>query len=181
MNAYDLFKLIPDIYHNIYEYNAVFSAVASAINKFLNKLKQQKSDLYIYSDDISETGVDRLAKSMKIDVSGLTFEDKVFKIKSVLLDKRPYNIPNVKNMLDSLCGADGYVFNLDKERCIVTVKIDLGRKNQFAAVYELLDKVVPSNMNLFVDLLYNLHGDMIDKTYGELSSMTHEQIRSDVF
>lgn len=181
MTKADLIKLIPDIFHTIREFNDVFSAIAPVVSKFEDKVKQQKADFYIYSEDISEKGVDRLAQSLNINVSGLTFDDKVFKIKTVLLDKRPYNIPNVKNMLTSLCGEDGYMFDVDNESFEVFVKLDLGRKNQFAAVYELLDKIISSNMTLKVELLYNLHSDLTRMTYGELNTMTHEQIRSDVF
>ncbi len=181
MTKADLIKLIPYIFHDIREFNEIFSAVASVASKFEEKVKQQETDFYIYSEDISENAVDRLAKSIKTDVSGLSFEDKVFKIKTVLLDKRPYNIPNVKNMISSLCGEDGYTFDMDNDCFSVSVKLDLGRKNQFAAVFELLDKVIPSNMVLNVELLYNLHSDLSDKTHGDLSVMTHEQIRSDVF
>lgn len=179
MTKADLIKLIPDIFHDIREFKEVFSAVSAVASKFEDKIKQQKADFYIYLEDISEAGVDRLAKSLKIDVSGLAFDDKVFKIKTVLLDKRPYNIPNVKNMLASLCGEDGYSFDVDNDNLNVSVGLDLGRKNQFAAVYELLDKVVPSNMSLNIELLYNLHSDISDKTHDDLSAMTHEQIRSD--
>lgn len=180
MTKAELIKLIPDIFHNIREFNEIFSAVASAVSRFEDKVKQQKTDFYIHSEDISEKGVDRLAQSLRINVSGLSFDDKVFKIKTVLLDKRPYNIPNVKNMLAVLCGEDGYTFDVDNDSFSVSVKLDLGRKNQFTAVYELLDKVIPSNMTLNVVLLYNLHSDLSDKTHGDLSAMTHEQIRSDV-
>lgn len=180
MTKADLMNLIPDIFHDIREFKEVFSAVSAVASKFEDKLKQQKVDFYIYSEDISEAGVERLAKSLKIDISGLAFDDKVFKIKTVLLDKRPYNIPNVKNMLASLCGEDGYSFNVDNDNINVSVGLDLGRKNQFAAVYELLDKVIPSNMLLNVYLIYNLHGDMTGTTHEELSAKTHEQIRSDV-
>ena len=180
MTKDELLRLIPDFLRDIREFNEIFSAVASEAEKFDKKAVRQETDFYIYSEDISPAGADRLAQSMKIDVSGLTLEDKVFKIKSVLLDKRPYNIPNVKNMLSVLCGEDGYSFISDNENLSVTVKIDLGRKSQFSAVYELLDKVIPSNMLLNVSLLYNLYGDITGKTYGEMSSMTHEQLRSDV-
>ncbi len=180
MTKTDLIKLIPYFFHDIREFNEIFSAVASAASEFEAKTDRQKMDFYIYSEDISPEGVDRLAKSIKLDVSGLNFEDKVFKIKTVLLDKRPYNIPNVKKMLSVLCGEDGYFFNVDNKNLTVSTKLNLGRKNQFAAVYELLDKVIPSNMILNVELLYNLHSDLSDKTHGDLSVMTHEQIRSDV-
>ncbi len=180
MTKTEMIELIPAIFHDIREFNEIFSAIVIVASKFQNKQERQKKDFYIYSDDISENAVDRLAKSMKINVDGLAFEDKVFKIKSVLLDKRPYNIPNVKNMLNILCGDDGNSFSVDNDNFSTSVKLDLGRKNQFAAVYELLDEIIPANMVLNVELLYNLHGDLTTKTHEELSSMTHEEIRSNV-
>ena len=176
----DLIKLIPDIFREVREFNEIFSSVESKARRIEDELKQQTSDMYIYSEDISEKGVDRLAQSLKVDVSGLAFEDKVFKIKTFLIDKRPYNIPNVKNMLNVLCGEDGYLFSVDNKTLSVSVKLDLGRKNQFAAVYELLDKVIPSNMLLATEILYNLHGDLTEMTHETLNTKTHQQIRSDV-
>lgn len=180
MTKVDMFSRIPDIYRGIREFDGIFSAVTTVADKLQDKQSRQKKDFYIYSDDISEDAVDRLAKSMRIDVYGLAYEDKVFKIKSVLLDKRPYNIPNVKNMLNILCGDDGNSFSVDNNSFSTSVKLDLGRKNQFVAVYELLDEIIPANMELNVELLYNLHGDLTSRMHGELASLTHEQIRSNI-
>lgn len=180
MTSADFFKFLPDFYRNIREYDCIFTAVANKLNRIEEKRKQEKANLFIYSEDIDEEGVDRLGKSLKIDLAGLDFEDKVFKIKTALFDKRPYNRTNTDSMLLSLCGKDGYLLEIDAENKSVSAKVDLGRKNQFAAVYNLLNNVVPANMILNVDLLYNLHGDLTGITHGELSAKTHEELRSDV-
>ena len=176
----DFFKLLPDFYRNIKVLDCIFSAVANRINKMTAQKKQLKANQFIYSEDIDEEGVDRLGKSLKAELAGLDFEDKVFKIKTLLFDNRPYNRANVKAMLSSLCGEDGYKIEFDGTAKSVTVMIDLGRTNQFNAVYKLLDNVTPANMTLDVGLLYNLHGDLTAVTHGELSAKTHEQIRSEV-
>lgn len=180
MTKSELIKLIPDIFCDIREFNEIYSAFAAVASKFEDKAKQQEKEFYIYSEDITKKGVDRLARSLRINVSGLSFDDKVFKIKTVLIDKRPYNIPNVKNMLSVLCGEDGYSFDVNNDSAAVLIKLDLGRKHQFDAVFELLDKVIPSNMVLTVELLYNMHSDLTGMTHEALKTKTHKQIRSDV-
>lgn len=180
MTSADFFKCLPPFYSNIKVLDGIFTAVANKLNSMNENFSQKISNQFIYSDDIDESGVDRLGKALKIDLAGLDFDDKVFKIKTVLLDKRPYNRVNIKAMLSTLCGDDGYLIQFDSVNKIVSVKIDLGRKNQFTAVYKLLDNLIPANMELPVELLYNLHGDLTVKTHEELSAMTHEQLRSDV-
>ena len=180
MTSDDFLKLLPDFYRNIKVFKSIFTAVAKRINKMIAQKEQLKANQFIYSEDIDEEGVDRLGKSLKTELAGLDFEDKVFKIKTLLFDNRPYNRANVRAMLESLCGENGYKIEFDGTAKSVTVKIDLGRKNQFNAVYELLDNVTPANMTLDVGLLYNLHSDLTAVTHGDLSEKTHEQIRSEV-
>lgn len=180
MTKDDFFKCLPTFYRDIDVLEYIFTAVASRLNLLTDKFTRLMSSYFIYSDDIDENGVDRLGESLQIDLSGLDFDDKVFKIKTVLLDKRPYNRVNVREMLSSLCGENGYSIGFDEVNKIVSAKIDLGKKNQFTAVYELLDKVIPADMMLNVELLYNLYGDLSAKTHGELSAMTHEELRSDI-
>ena len=180
MTSADFFEFLPDFYRNIREYDCIFTAIANKINRIEEKRKQEKANLFIYSEDINEEGVDRLGKSLKIDLAGLDFEDKVFKIKTALYDKRPYNYTNINDMLFSHCGKDGYLLEIDRQNKTVSAKINLGRKNQFSAVYKLLDNVVSANMILNVELLYNLHENLAKMTYGDMSAKTHEELRSDV-
>lgn len=180
MTADDFFVNLPYFYRNIKEFNCIFTAVANKLNKIDSEFIQQTANQFIYSEDIDENGVDRLGESLKIDFAGFSFDDKVFKIKAYLFDKRPYNRANVKHMLSSLCGENNYSIEFDEVNKIVSVKINLGRKKQFSAIYELLDNVIPADMVLSVELLYNLHSDLTEKTHSELSALTHEELRSEV-
>lgn len=180
MTADDFFNYLPPFYRNVDVFNLVFSAVASKLNKIETEFIQRIANHFIYSEDISEDGVDRLGKSLKIDLSGFDFDDKIFKIKTVLYEKRPYNRVNVRTMLSSLCGENNYSVEFDAVNKIVSVKVNLGKKKQFSAMYELLDNVLPADMVLNIELLYNLHGDLTGMTHGELSAMTHDELRSEV-
>lgn len=179
MTKNDLLELIPEFLRNIREIQAIFGVVAKKLTAYSEKTKQQIGDLFIESDDLTEIGVDRLAQSLKIDVVGLDFQDKVFKIKTALLDKRPYNDANIRSMLSSLCGENGYRIEINRADKSVVVGVDLGRKNQFNAVLDLLNNVIPSDMTITVELLYNLYGNLAVYTHGELSSKTHEHLRSE--
>ena len=92
MTSADFFEFLPDFYRNIREYDCIFTAISNKLNLMDAKRKQEKANLFVYSEDINEEGADRLGKSLKIELVGLDFEDKVFKIKTVLYDKRPYAI-----------------------------------------------------------------------------------------
>lgn len=180
MTADEIKKNIPEFLRDIRELDVIYSATAEKLTEVENDVSEQTGDFLLYSTELTESGVDRLAKSLKVDVSALSFEDKVFKLKTYLTDYRPYNRRNVDIMICNLCGDGNYILDFDVSKKAVDVKINLGRKKQYSAVCDFLENVIPANMTISVDLLFNLYGDLTGMTHGELSAMTHEELRSEV-
>lgn len=108
-----------------------------------------------------------------------TIEDRRLRILAKFLNQLPYTERRLHEMLISLCGVNGYKLTVDTVNYRVTVKIDLGVKNQFVAVAQLLEGVVPLNMLLDVQLLYNRHMDLKSFTHEHLQAYTHQGLRED--
>lgn len=114
----------------------------------------------------------------KVDDS---LDDRRFRILTYLKGNRPYTYEKLCEMLDELCGADGYKLDLDTNAYSIVVKVNLGVKSQRDSVAELMERIVPKNLLLTVTLNYNRHIDLKAKfTHGAMRAYTHKSLREDV-
>lgn len=59
-------------------------------------------------------------------------------------------------------------------------RVNLINKKKFSMVKEMLEEVIPANMEIDLSLLYNQHTTLAKFTHRELSKYTHKQIREEV-
>lgn len=62
----------------------------------------------------------------------------------------------------------------------VVVRVNLINKKNFSMVKEMLEEVIPANMEIDLSLLYNQHETLAKFTHKELAKYTHRQIREEV-
>ena len=129
----------------------------------------------------TENGVKRWESILNITPKATsTLEERKFSILARLNEQLPYTINTLKTSLTSLCGADGYVLNLDSDHYELLVKLALTNKNNFESVVQLLNKIAPANIVTNVELMYNQHELLSSFTHSQLAARTHEDIRSEV-
>ena len=95
------------------------------------------------------------------DGDGFSYQGKNFQI-----EKKPYNTPFVD-------GTRLYNYT-------VKVQVALSRKNMFDDIKILLQEIIPANHILDLSLLYSQHFIVGQYKHGELSTWTHDYIRSEV-
>ena len=61
----------------------------------------------------------------------------------------------------------------------INVRVALGMRSQTQRVTQYLENVVPLNMTLTVELLYNRYGELRGRTWRELAAYTCGEVRSD--
>lgn len=159
--------------------------------KFLtDKQQEQAETLWVSLDTIwnnqfietlDEEGCARWEKMLKIrNKDTYNLAERRNKILSKMVEQRPFTMKSLKKALTMLCGVDGYSVELTPAEYILRVRIALTSKNMYGDVKELVDKIVPANLIIDADLMYNQHSKVGGFTYAQLAAHTHEQLRSEV-
>lgn len=109
-----------------------------------------------------------------------TLENRRFRIMSRWNNKIPYTVQILRNKLETLCGKDGYSLKVIHGEYRIIVRVNLINKKNFSMVKEMLEEVIPANMEIDLSLLYNQHETLAKFTHKELAKYTHRQIREEV-
>lgn len=107
-----------------------------------------------------------------------TLESRRFHIISRINETRPFTIPQLKNILQTLCGENNYSVKVSE--CTLIIRIGLTSKNNFNDVEALIQKIAPANMMVDLSLAYNQHQSLRPMTHTQLATMTHSDIRNEI-
>ena len=109
-----------------------------------------------------------------------TLEDRRFRILTRINEELPYTIPQLRNILETLCGPDNYSAEVPEGTYNLVVKVGVAAKKNFSDVEALLDRVVPQNMIVNLSQLYNTHAEVGLFTHEQLAAYTHDHLRNEV-
>lgn len=109
-----------------------------------------------------------------------SLEDRRFRILTRINEELPYTLPQLRNILETLCGKGNYSADVEEGTYQLLVKIGLAAKNNFNDVESLLNRVVPQNMVVTLLQLYNTHAELGRFTHAQLAAYTHNQLRNEV-
>lgn len=126
-------------------------------------------------------GLSRWESILEITPKGTdTLEDRRFRILTRINEELPYTLPQLRNILKTLCGEGNYSAEITAGTYILIVKIGLAAKNNYNDVEALLVRVVPANISVDLSQLYNPHTELGRFTHAQLAAFTHEQLRNEV-
>lgn len=159
-----------------------FIAIGDTVDKQFDKLETDKRRVLLNGfimtlDDYGCTRWEKMLHLVRRDSDSL--EDRRKRILIKFLNQLPYTEKRLREMLTSLCGEDGYHLEVNITEECVRVKIELGRKNQFREVQKMLEDIVPLNLWLDVQLLYNTHRVLGGYTHRHLAKFTHRGLREE--
>ena len=109
-----------------------------------------------------------------------SLEDRRFRILTRINEELPYTLPQLRNILETLCGPGNYSADVAEGTYHLIVKIGLAAKNNFTDVESLLNRVVPQNLIVTLLQLYNTHAELGRFTHSQLAAHTHDQLRNEV-
>lgn len=106
--------------------------------------------------------------------------DRIFVIQVKLFQIAPYTLEKIEHILTNLVGEKDTRYEIennvaDKE---FTVTLDLSSRFKSNAVEEMLDNMLPANVNLVVKVNYTIHDKLTKYTHEALSKYTHDEIRT---
>ena len=174
---------IKDLWPPIIQELEEFQKIAEIEEAFFERLKQEIQNIVDdqFIQTATENGIARREKILKISpFADDTLETRRFRMQGLWADKLPYTYRVLLERLDSLCGPDGYVIELNAGEYNLNIKIELTRKRMFDEVVKISRQMVPANIVITVELRYNQHITLANFTHEQLSQYTHNQLRSEV-
>lgn len=131
--------------------------------------------------DMTEYGVKRWESMLGIvPQDTLTLDERKYNILVKINEQLPFTIRQLSNLLTTLCGADNFTIELTHTAYRLVVKLELAKQHMFDEVMKLLKKIVPANLILEVQILYNTHRTISAYTHGYLRKWTHDQLKKEV-
>ena len=169
-DAPEIIRSIPDI-KKIYDINADQEAMLDAsVNALFDD---------IFLETMDETKTARWEKMLSIiPLDTDTLSERRFRIQTRVLERMPYTYRVILRKLQTLCPG-GVDWTVDTEKQLIIVRVALASKNMRADVDELLDNVLPLNMEYTLIILYNTYAMLAKHTNGNLKQFTHQQMRDD--
>lgn len=174
---------IKDLWPPIMQELREFQKIAEIEDSLFEQLKQEiegiVNDQFIST--ATEKGVARRERMLKISpFADDTLETRRFRVQGVWNDKLPYTYRVLLERLDSLCGPDGYVMELNAGEYSLNIKIELTRRRMFDEIVKISRQMVPANIFVTAELRYNQHFTFANFTHGQLRQYTHYQMRNEV-
>lgn len=175
-----LLEYLPPVIRNVREYQAIMKDGEQAeVAALWDAVDAAFNDQFVNSATLN--GVQRWENILGIQPKGTdSLDARKFRILSRLNEQLPYTLPVLKNMLQSLCGEDGYSIEVQNDLYTLKIKIALVAKSNFDDVDVLLKRVVPANMIIELELKYNTWETLKGFTWGYLKTKTWKEIKDEV-
>lgn len=175
----DILGYLPPILLEIKELKAIAGVENPILESLWRMIDATLNNQFIITAD--EEGISRYEKMLGLQVSDSdTLETRIFRVLARYQEQAPYTYRTLRLILDSLLGVGNYTMERNVAEKWLTVKIELIVKRQFEAVEETLERMVPQNMILTVELRFNQWGKIKQKTWGELLSKTWREVKEEV-
>ena len=175
--AVDLLSYWPPTLRNLKEFKEIAKAEEPEIRALLQAIDKTLNNMFI--EDADEDGITRFEKILSIyPAEGESLDTRRFRVQTKWNDQLPYTEEELRGRLTSLCGKDGYTLNISYANYTLDVKVALTSKDALPLVAELLDTLVPCNMVVTLDFMYNTYGWLGEYTHEQLSALTYDEVRS---
>ena len=158
-----------------------FEKIADAENPEINNLWAAHKDVLDnqFIKTLTEEGCKRWESILNIVPMGTdTLDDRRFRILARINADLPFTFKQLENMLYALCGDD-YTCELINNDYKLVVRLALGVRRQYDEVSSLLKKVVPANLLIDLDLLWNQYLLLEPFIHEDLEPYTHEELREE--
>lgn len=174
----DIKEYFPDVLKDVREFNVLDEAETPELKSLYECIAEVLDNGFI--ETAKEKGVARAEKIVGISPKATdTLEERKFNLIAKYNEDLPYTVKKLHELLAVLCGEKGYHLAINNNEFTLTVKVELTSKKSKASVEELLERVAPANMVLYVTLMYNQHKTVGKLTNKDLRKYTHNGVREE--
>lgn len=150
-----LIQYLPPVLQEVYEFRKLTAAEQPEFDRLYRSLESLMDNQFF--DTLDEIGAARHEQILGITPKG-TLEERRFKIKSRYNEQLPFTLRMLERQLTALVWADGYTLSVFYDTFRLAVRVDLVAKSCFESVREMLERVVPVNMVIDLQLMTNAAG-----------------------
>ncbi len=97
-----------------------------------------------------------------------------------LAEQLPFTMRRLADIMARVAPEEQYYLELHPAEYLLRVRLSLIGKSYFRVLQDVLERTLPANLLLDLDLLYNRYGYLVGMTHGELSSLRHHDLREEV-
>lgn len=174
-----LIDYLPSVLKELEEFKQIMTAEQKQVDELWNFIHAILNEAFV--DTAEDIGLKRWESILNITpLDTDTAEVRRMRIHARMLEDVPYTWNSFKQMLGGLCGEDGYTLELNSKEYTLVIKVALTSKKVKDEVAKMADRVVPANLILDIDLMYNTYEMLENYTYEELETRTYGQIRNEV-
>ena len=174
----NLIDHLPPVYQSPEEMQEIMRVETPYINSLWVNTENIYNDAFILTS--TDYGLNRRFEflNMPIDPND-DRETKIFKLLARYQEQAPYTWRSLHRLLDSLLGVGAYGLTRDVANKTIEVRLELTQAAQYEAVIDLLERVVPQDMIILVQLRYNTYNQLSPFTHNQLALKTHDELRED--
>lgn len=170
-----LLDLLPQIYHPIYDYQAMCNESSGEVKSLFSRVTNILSDQFIES--ASKDVISKWEKYLRIIPNGTdTLDERRFRIIAKLNDRPPYTDQYLVNKLNELCGEGYYRISRDYPNYKLLIEISLNSVANTDTVMEIIRAIIPANIELEIRTFRSRHSQVAKFTHDQLAEHTHDWI-----
>lgn len=168
----------PDLLKEVREFQKLAEAENPELLFLWDELGAVLDNQFI--DTAMQMGVARREKMLKISPKATdTLEERKFRLIARYNENIPYTLRALHGQLSILCGENGYRLEVNYGAFTLKTKLELTNRKNVEAVGGMLERIVPMNMLLKVELLYNQHQLLRKLTHEEMRVYNHLDLREE--
>lgn len=176
-----LMDYLPGIMQDYEEMQQIMQVEQPGIEALWEACDSLMNEVYVQT----ETGLGAKRWESILDISPKdtdTLEVRNFRIQGRLVEDLPYTYRMFERQLIALCKEKGHsLFMTEQNGLTLKIRVALSAKELKDEVVKLAERIVPCNIILDVELMYNTHAMLKGYTHAGLSDTTHAQLREKVF
>lgn len=176
-----LMDYLPGIMQDYEEMQQIMQVEQPGIEALWEACDSLMNEAYVQT----ETGLGAKRWESILDISPKdtdTLEVRNFRIQGRLVEDLPYTYRMFERQLIALCKEKGHsLFMTEQNGLTLKILVALSAKELKDEVVKLAERIVPCNIILDVELMYNTHAMLKGYTHAGLSDTTHAQLREKVF
>lgn len=174
-----LIDYLPNVLKELEEFKQIMLVEQKQMNELWDVIYNILDEAF--ADTAESIGLKRWETILNITpLDTDSVEVRRMRIHGRMLEDAPYTWNSFKQMLSGLCGEDGYTLQLKSKEYTLVIKVALTSKKVKDEVAKMADRVVPANLILDIDLLYNTYELLKQMTWEQAAERTYQRLRDEV-
>lgn len=174
---------VPKIFENCDDLNAIYNVNDVTSDELYSNISTLEKDMLL--DSMTEQMCEKYEKMLEMVVNIDTpLAQRKIAVKSKIMERLPYSYKALINKLDALLNTtngEGYQLFVHTEEENVELFVALKLKDYASQIDELMENIVPLNMTIDVEVLFNTYQILNGFTISDLAAFTYKELRETEF